>query len=267
MSLSFDWLSVVCVLWICTYFYTFALYAVASFSDPGYINIMWLEDVRQDLGFKEVLDDFGEKPFCETCSMPRPIRTHHCSVCKKCVLLMDHHCDFIGNCVGYRNYRAIFMFMVIFMIHTGFTIAILTFGLVQPDLRPPQAILFIFGTLYFGLFGSLIVCQLCAQIKFLLTNSTWIEMDKKQVRKAIYERSKVKYHSRFDIGIWRNLKQRLGENPLLWLIPMPNYGRAYCFPENPKFVGVWELRFQSANDDDDEKGLLIGARLRDHVIP
>lgn len=29
---------------------------------------------------------------CRKCDGPKPERTHHCSVCKRCVLLMDHHC-------------------------------------------------------------------------------------------------------------------------------------------------------------------------------
>lgn len=29
---------------------------------------------------------------CKKCIAPKPPRTHHCSVCAKCVLKMDHHC-------------------------------------------------------------------------------------------------------------------------------------------------------------------------------
>ena len=29
---------------------------------------------------------------CRKCDGPKPERTHHCSVCKRCVMLMDHHC-------------------------------------------------------------------------------------------------------------------------------------------------------------------------------
>ena len=29
---------------------------------------------------------------CKKCISPKPPRTHHCSVCKTCVLKMDHHC-------------------------------------------------------------------------------------------------------------------------------------------------------------------------------
>lgn len=29
---------------------------------------------------------------CKKCIAPKPPRTHHCSVCRRCVLKMDHHC-------------------------------------------------------------------------------------------------------------------------------------------------------------------------------
>lgn len=29
---------------------------------------------------------------CGKCKGPKPLRTHHCKVCRSCVLMMDHHC-------------------------------------------------------------------------------------------------------------------------------------------------------------------------------
>lgn len=47
---------------------------------------------------------------CKKCIIPKPARTHHCSICNKCVLKMDHHCPWLNNCVGHFNHRYFFSF-------------------------------------------------------------------------------------------------------------------------------------------------------------
>lgn len=49
---------------------------------------------------------------CKKCIAPKPPRTHHCSVCRRCHLRMDHHCPWLDNCVGFYNHRHFFLYMV-----------------------------------------------------------------------------------------------------------------------------------------------------------
>ncbi|XP_075222474.1 palmitoyltransferase ZDHHC16 isoform X2 [Lycorma delicatula] len=62
---------------------------------------------------------------CKKCIAPKPPRTHHCSVCNRCVLKMDHHCPWLNNCVGHYNHRYFFMYMVFIVLSTLF---IMIFG-------------------------------------------------------------------------------------------------------------------------------------------
>lgn len=69
---------------------------------------------------------------CAKCISPKPPRTHHCSICNRCILKMDHHCRtftnfvkaslvfsnvfsfkaWLNNCVGYANHRYFFLYML-----------------------------------------------------------------------------------------------------------------------------------------------------------
>jgi len=55
--------------------------------------------------------------FCAECQLPKPPRSHHCSICGQCVLNMDHHCPWVASCVGMCNYRYFVLFM--FWLCTG----------------------------------------------------------------------------------------------------------------------------------------------------
>lgn len=50
--------------------------------------------------------------YCYECKQVKPYRTHHCSVCNKCIMRMDHHCVFIAQCVGHYNIKYFIMFLL-----------------------------------------------------------------------------------------------------------------------------------------------------------
>ncbi|KAA0201454.1 hypothetical protein HAZT_HAZT004461 [Hyalella azteca] len=50
--------------------------------------------------------------YCPSCKIYKPERSHHCSLCDRCIHQRDHHCFFLGTCVGGYNlcYFVIFCF-------------------------------------------------------------------------------------------------------------------------------------------------------------
>ncbi|XP_074095713.1 palmitoyltransferase ZDHHC16 [Cotesia typhae] len=79
---------------------------------------------------------------CKKCISPKPPRTHHCSVCNRCILKMDHHCPWLNNCVGHYNHRHFFQYMaftvmgVVFLMLFGVEIAYQEYFPTQdPDLH------------------------------------------------------------------------------------------------------------------------------------
>lgn len=44
---------------------------------------------------------YNDVVICKKCDYPKPPRTHHCSVCKKCILKMDHHCRILCKILIY----------------------------------------------------------------------------------------------------------------------------------------------------------------------
>lgn len=88
-------------------------YVVASYT-KSHVQINRYADSVFDTNHNIILGT------CDKCEgVPwKPMRSHHCTVCDKCVLQMDHHCPWIVNCVGVRNKQAYFLF--IFYGLTGF---------------------------------------------------------------------------------------------------------------------------------------------------
>ena len=57
-------------------------------------------------------------PQCIPCKTFKPVRAHHCSKCKACVLRYDHHCPWVGQCIGLKNHK-LFLVLIHYMLVLG----------------------------------------------------------------------------------------------------------------------------------------------------
>ena len=100
--------------------FTLITHLLSMFRNPGYVPIPYkpptnyLEinnSIRATNNSNNTLLQDRNDLFCKKCNNPRPLRSHHCSICKKCTLKMDHHCHWIANCVGYYNQKNFYQFL------------------------------------------------------------------------------------------------------------------------------------------------------------
>ena len=79
-------------------------FVMASCKDPGYL--------RKEYDLMHLLENFHPDDICPRCEVLTTPRSHHCSICDKCVERWDHHCPWINNCVGVRNHNFFFIQLI-----------------------------------------------------------------------------------------------------------------------------------------------------------
>lgn len=88
-------------------------------------------DVKQLLRYRhKTLSDLSFiRKKCVGCEEPKPARTHHCSICNSCVLIMDHHCPWVNNCIGLENRRYFLLFILYLWV--GLLYMLVTFAAIK----------------------------------------------------------------------------------------------------------------------------------------
>mmetsp|Transcript_25627 Transcript_25627/g.56514 ORF Transcript_25627/g.56514 Transcript_25627/m.56514 type:complete len:326 (-) Transcript_25627:162-1139(-) len=156
----------------------------------------------------------GERRHCKWCGKFKPDRCHHCRVCRMCILKMDHHCPWIYNCVGFRNHKYFFLLLFYSLLDCMFIVWTMSSSVkgVTPYTPFISMFMLLFGVSLAGFLGALLACFFSFHVWLMAQALTTIEFCEKTVKNST--------SSPFDHGIFENICDVLGDNPLLWLFPI-----------------------------------------------
>ncbi|KAH0745197.1 hypothetical protein KY285_006854 [Solanum tuberosum] len=156
------------------------------------------------------------KKKCDKCSEYKPPRTHHCRICRRCILRMDHHCAWINNCVGHRNYKAFVALIFYATIAIIYSSVILVSDAIHKDwnfdgVMHLKLFYIATGVVLIGL--SLTLGTLLGwHIYLTMRNMTTIEYYEAKRAAWLASKSGMNYHHPYDVGAYKNISLVLGPN-------------------------------------------------------
>ncbi|KAK6251191.1 Palmitoyltransferase [Theobroma cacao] len=245
---GFDALSAVAVIFLFHFLLVMVIwsYFAVVLTDPGGVPPNWKPPRDEEKGEVDPLVSFsygspelgsnqsavsGDSPnqdirFCRKCNQFKPPRTHHCSVCKRCILKMDHHCVWVVNCVGALNYKYFLLFL--FYTFLGATLSSLSLLRVFIEFfndgeiaETPGTLAATFITFVLNIaFALSILGFLIMHITLVGANTTTIE--------AYEKKTTPKW--RYDLGWKKNFEQVFGTEKKFWFIPAYSEEDLRCMP-------------------------------------
>lgn len=177
--------------------------------------------------------------YCFKCHAYKPPRSHHCRVCKRCVLRMDHHCPWIGNCVGHGTYAYFLQYTTAVVIATTYHLTMITMRVFDAWNKywyvsyptTTEAVMLVLNYLFCIPVFLLVTFLTLYHYYLVSTNTTSIETwEKDRVYRQI-RRGYIPYTSfPYDVGCWSNVASVMGPSIWLWAWPKSQTGDGLTYP-------------------------------------
>ncbi|KAL0229819.1 hypothetical protein PCE1_003383 [Barthelona sp. PCE] len=155
--------------------------------------------------------------YCTKCCAWKPDRSHHCSVCNRCVMWYDHHCPYIAACVGAKNRKFFVQFLIYQTVVLIVSDIIFLYGIfdhvdVKNQMFASSAA-FLFFT---GVMTVVLIPFMVYHTLLVVKNMSSIEYGEWQAIPKDYRKD---HQHTFDLGKGGNFRHVFGEKWYQWFIP------------------------------------------------
>ncbi|KZS92751.1 zf-DHHC-domain-containing protein [Sistotremastrum niveocremeum HHB9708] len=231
-------------------------------------------DERHEHQWAHCLEGISEasKTRCLKCGATKPERTHHCRVCKRCVLKYDHHCpvlliigEGINQCVGLYNERYFVLFMAYLVLGTFFYVTLGYQKIRQAfDLfydwphSMPAAVFVLFYILSVVLFLAVGV-MLTWHLRAAMKGETSVEGHDHDVYKKLAKQRGETFVNSYDLGWRRNLELFFNVGPTgypKWTLLLPlkttPYTDGFAWIRRPGYMSHGGIREGEELTDEDD---------------
>lgn len=160
-------------------------------------------------------DRNGLPYWCSECATLKVYRSHHSSICGRCIPMFDHYCSFVGCTISRNNYLIFWVYVWAMELTLLFTtITIIVYGALWRSLHASLIVLVVITGTFAILVGHLMCC-LMIDIYF---GETTIERLTRR-RWASYEKKTPENEREFDYTAYVNVQHPTDEN-LRLVVPL-----------------------------------------------
>ena len=214
-------------------------------TDPGEVPTeAWGEYADQSANVVSERKKNGARRFCRHSRVYKPDRAHYCRTTDRTILRYDHYCVFVDSSIGHGNHKHFILFLLYVSLSAGFICLDTHFSgrvfdpatsrEVPELLAALQLVQFVLSSA----FSLSIAAFLAFHLYLILSGHTTLEYSEKAGRFAAS--SSAFYATPYRGGLYDNMRQVFGSDPLTWWLPVPprGQGSGLSFPMQTQHPSV-----------------------------